>query len=72
MVRQREKKSWGMGTKLEPGASTQLIPSELSTDNAYFPKDISNLDIKDIKVPSVGARMLESLGLIMPTLLRQP
>lgn len=30
-------------------ASTQLIPSELPTDNAYFAKDISNLGNKDNK-----------------------
>lgn len=56
----------------EPGASTRLIPSESPTDNAHFPKDISNLDIKDNKVPSGGARRLEGLSLIIPTLLHQP
>lgn len=33
----------------ESEASTQRISSESPTDNAYFPKDISNMDIKDNK-----------------------
>lgn len=38
----------------ESGASTQLIPLESPTDNAYFPKDISNMNTKDNRVPPWG------------------
>lgn len=58
--------SWGSET------STQPIPSESPTGTAYFPKDISSMDIKDHKVHSAGARVLENLHFITPAFLCQP